>query len=470
MASSLFNISTYSRFNLSESESDITVFVKEYGYRIKRQLEREQEDEGIPFPSFAERRLKAQDQSWINENYDIFFKDTPNDYLTKISYLSECGFITSMIYSPDGIFLIAGFSTGLIQMRHGSTGVVLSTLRHIQFPPKPVYALQYSRLEERVCYAACADGAVYKIDIPNIVVSVDDPPEYCIRADPALESMTTQFFGNPGILTFAVPFITQRTPALSLGTTADQAKLVVGYADTSIKVYDMETQEAETTYKVQKLRLQLIPKKLQRLHFGQRDSLIVGSWQPTEALSVWNLVAKKRECIVRVQNRRPNVDGEYIHACQFWRSKEFNRKGKYGIIGGSGTNCVEVINLHNRYIACSYPAPGTITAITSFNERIAFSGTAPVLTIVTFHDPKHEKYGPDPEPEFDYTKEPRWFPDDVTDSSDVTQHIDMDEVHAASAISRPGISSISRPGISSISRPGMSSTTPAVRSATSREQ
>ncbi|XP_050666616.1 uncharacterized protein LOC126966528 [Leptidea sinapis] len=325
--------------------------------------------------------------------------------------------------------------------------------------------------------------------------------------------MTTQFFGNPGILTFAVPFITQRTPALSLGTTADQAKLVVGYADTSIKVYDMETQEAETTYKVQKLRLQLIPKKLQRLHFGQvcavrchddrptvfasaawdktvrvwdircsvgcvmtfegvdvcsdsidlnRDSLIVGSWQPTEALSVWNLVAKKRECIVRVQNRRPNVDGEYIHACRFWRSKEFNRKGKYGIIGGSGTNCVEVINLHNRYIACSYPAPGTITAITSFNERIAFSGTAPVLTIVTFHDPKHEKYCPDPEPEFDYTKEPRWFPDDVTDSTDVTQHIDMDEVHAASAISRPGISSISRPG--------MSSTTPAVRSATSREQ
>lgn len=74
---------------------------------------------------------------------------------------------------------------------------------------------------------------------------------------------------------------------------------------------------------------------------------------------------------------------------------QFNRKGKYGIIGGSGTNCVEVINLHNRYIACSYPAAGTIQAITSHEGRIAFGGTAPVLNIVSFHDPKHEKYHED---------------------------------------------------------------------------
>lgn len=53
-------------------------------------------------------------------------------------------------------------------MRHGSTGVVLFTLRNIQFPPKPVYALRYSRVEERVCYAACTDGAVYRIEIPNV--------------------------------------------------------------------------------------------------------------------------------------------------------------------------------------------------------------------------------------------------------------------------------------------------------------
>lgn len=91
---------------------------------------------------------------------------------------------------------------------------------------------------------------------------------------------------------------------------------------------------------------------------------------------------------------------------------QYNRKGKYGIIGGSGTNCVEVINLHNRYISCSYPAPGTVLAITSHNERIAFGGTAPVLTIVRFHDPKHEKYKVESETEYDYTvRDPAWFDD-----------------------------------------------------------
>lgn len=53
-------------------------------------------------------------------------------------------------------------------MRHGSTGVVLYTLRNIQFPPKPVYALVYSKIEERICYAACMDGAVYRIEIPPV--------------------------------------------------------------------------------------------------------------------------------------------------------------------------------------------------------------------------------------------------------------------------------------------------------------
>lgn len=55
------------------------------------------------------------------------------------------------------------------QMRHGTTGVVLCTLRNIQFPPRPIYAIEYSRLEERVCYAACSDGAIYRIEIPNVV-------------------------------------------------------------------------------------------------------------------------------------------------------------------------------------------------------------------------------------------------------------------------------------------------------------
>ncbi|XP_032513804.2 uncharacterized protein LOC116767544 isoform X1 [Danaus plexippus] len=473
MASNLFNISTYSRFNLSESESDIQVFVKEYGYRIKKQLIREDEKGLSGFVSFAERSLSLTELTWLRDNEERFFKDTPNENLLRLDYLSETGFITSMIYSPDGEFLIVGHSSGLIQMRHGTTGVVLCTLRNIQFPPRPIYAIEYSRLEERVCYAACSDGAIYRIEIPNIATSVDDPPGYCIRADPALECLNTQFYGSPGISSASTPLITQRSPALSLGISADQAKVIVGYADASIKVYDMETLEADLTYKVHKLRLQFIPKKLQRMHFGQvcalrchdqkpfifasgawdntlriwdircqvgcimtfegvnicgdsidlnRDYCISGSWQPTEALSVWDLTAKKRLSTIRVQNRRPDVDGEYIYGCRYWRSSKYNRKGKYGIIGGSGTNCVEVINLHNRYIACSYPCPGTVLAITSHEERIAFGGTAPLLNIVSFHDPKHEKYKIKEEQQFEFTvKDVTWFDEDQS-SEEVVEH------------------------------------------------
>ncbi|XP_047510431.1 uncharacterized protein LOC125053229 isoform X1 [Pieris napi] len=486
MASSLFNISRYSRFNLSESESDIEVFVKEYGYRIKRQLANELEGCRSQFPSFVERKVKSEELPWVEENFDRFFKDSPNEWLRNINYLSEFGFITSMIYTQDGDFLLVGHSTGLVQMRHGSTGVVLCTLRNIQFPPKPIYALEYSRFEERVCYAACTDGAVYRIDIPNLVASTEDPPQYCIRADPALEYLNTQYYGAPGISSAAAPFITHRSAALSLGLSADEAKFIVGYADSSIKVYDIETQEVETTYKVHKLRLQFIPKKLQRMHAGQvcalrchderprvfasaawdntlrvwdtrcpvgcvatfegvdvcsdsidinRDHCVVGSWLPTEALTVWDIVARKRLNIIRVQNRRPNVDGEFIYACRYWRSSEYNRKGKYAIIGGSGTNCVEVINLHNRYITCSYPTSGTVLAITSHKERIAFGGTAPVLSIVSFHDPKHEKYG-EVEPEYEFTKGERYFSDS---SSEILPNQDVTKLAKASSISAPAM-------------------------------
>ncbi|XP_072944036.1 uncharacterized protein [Epargyreus clarus] len=492
MASSLFNISTYSRFNLSESESDIQVFVKEYGYRIKKQLE--DETEKTPFISFAEKTFTSDNgYSWLHENQSRFLNNTPNESLLNLSYLSECGFICSMIYTPGGNYLIVGHSSGMIQMRHGSTGTVLCTLRNIQFPPKPVYALEYSRFEERICYAACTDGAVYRIEIPNLNTSVDDPPEFCIRADPAVESMTTQFYGTPGISSNATPFITQRSAALSLSVTADETKIVVGYADSSIKVYDLETQEADLTYKVHKLRLQFIPKKLQRMHFGQvcalrchdqrsfvfasgawdqtlriwdirckvgcvmtfegvdicsdsidlnRDHCIAGSWQPTEALTVWDLVARKRLNVVRVQNRRPNVDGEYIHACRYWRSTMYNRKGKYAIIGGSGTNCVEVVNLHNRYIACSYPAAGSVLAVASHQERIAFGGTAPVLNIVSFHDPKHEDYDEEVEVESGYTKaEVTWYDEDDLPLSEPDPE---KREKATSSISHPLVSSISQ--------------------------
>ncbi|CAH0406605.1 unnamed protein product [Chilo suppressalis] len=452
MSSSIYNIPNFSAFSihrhsrnlLSESESDINIFVKEYKDRVEKQLIQGEEHEKS-LVSFADTIIPEpeHDEEWLRDNYNRFFHYTPNLDLSKVHFLTEMGFICSMTFAPDGAFLIVGHSSGLIQMRHGITGTVLCTLRNIQFPPKPVYALEYSRLEDRVCYAACMDGAVYRIEIPNISISNEDDVMFCIRADPGLESLNMQFYGSPGISSYSTPFVTQRSPALSLGITADQSRLVVGYGDASIKIYDMETQEAETTYKVHKLRLQFIPKKLQRMHTGQvcavrchdqkptmfasaawdntlriwdtrckvgcvmtfegvdicsdsidlnRDHCIAGSWQPTEALCVWDLVARKKQNIIRVQNRRPDVDGEYIYACRYWKSTQYNRKGKYCIVGGSGTKCVEVINLHNRYIACSYPAAGTVLAVTSHEERIAFGGTTPVFNIVTFHDPKHEKY------------------------------------------------------------------------------
>ncbi|CAK1582122.1 unnamed protein product [Parnassius mnemosyne] len=423
---------------------NIDFFIKEYRHRILNDVASDEKSSGCYTNiCFSTKLPQIYNEKWVQENKNMYLANTPNEYLVEQYYLSQAGFICCMIYTPDGEFIIVGHSSGMIQMRHGSTGTVLCTLRNIQYPPKPIYALEYSLQEERVCYAACMDGAVYRIEIPNINVSIEDPPEFCIRADPALESMNTQFYGAPGISSSSTPFITQRYSALSLGITADQAKMVVGYGDSSIKVYDMETQELDLTYKVQKLRLQFIPKKLQRMHTGQvcalrchdqkiymfasgawdrtlriwdirckigcvmtfegvdicsdsidlnRDHCLAGSWQPTEALTVWDLVAKKKLNTIRVQNRRPDVDGEYIYACRYWRSKEFNRKGKYALIGGSGTSCLEVINLHNRYISCSYPVTGTILAIASHQERIAFGGTAPVLNIVSFHDPKHEQY------------------------------------------------------------------------------
>lgn len=54
------------------------------------------------------------------------------------------------------------------QMRHGHTGVVLCTLRNIQFPPKPIYSLCFSRLDDKICYASSMDGNVYRIEIPNV--------------------------------------------------------------------------------------------------------------------------------------------------------------------------------------------------------------------------------------------------------------------------------------------------------------
>ncbi|XP_041976972.1 uncharacterized protein LOC121731556 isoform X2 [Aricia agestis] len=443
--------------------AEINTLISEYAKSIRSRYKNENSPD-IWYPMFSEGLSKHRKFAWAKECNEKFSKGTPNRVLYDRWYFSECGAVTALAYCRDGSLVVVGHATGLIQLRHGGTGVVLSTLRNIQFPPKPVYALQFSPHEPRVCYAACTDSVVYRIEVPNIEASVDDPPEHCIRSDPAVETLSRQFYGSPATATAASPFVNHRSAALSLGVLAEGTKLVVGYADASLKIFDVETQEVETTYKVHKLRVQYIPRKLQRMHVGQvcavsahperehtfasaawdntlriwdarvkigcmmtfegvnvcgdsidlhRDYCLVGSWQPTEALTVWDLAAKKRLNIIRVQNRRPDVDGEYIYACRYWRSYEFNRKGKYGIIGGSGTNCVEVINLHNRYIAASYPTPRSVLAIASHGDRIAFGGTAPVFSIVTFHDPKHEPHHVDLDDPWTWVRDKMYEVDDI---------------------------------------------------------
>ncbi|XP_045784963.1 uncharacterized protein LOC123880700 isoform X4 [Maniola jurtina] len=418
--------------------------LNEYANNILQHYKNE-EFPNIWYPLFNQGpKDERNHQGWVNENFAKFLKGTRNEILFNRWFCSELGAVTALTYSPSGSHIIVGHASGMIQMDS----------------------------------------------------SLDDPPEYCIKADPALECLNTQYYGSPGISSYATPFITQRSAALALGLMADQSKMAVGYSDTSIKVYDMETVETITMYKVQKVRLQLIPKKLQRMHSGQvcalrchdqntnlfasgawdktlriwdvrckvgcvmtfegvnicadsidlnRDHCIVGSWQPTEAFTVWDLVAKKKLHTVRVQNRRPDVDGEYIYACRYWRSKEFNRKGKYGIIGGSGTNCVEIINLHNRYIACSYPAPGTVLAITSHNDKIAFGGTAPVLNIVSFHDPKHEECKVESETEYDYTvKDPTWDDKSMTEALESTSQAKSTISNITRSLDRGAISTINQ--------------------------
>lgn len=100
---------------VSETESDITTFVKEFKRRIENQVELDNErDSFILFDEI--RNIPREEESWLHDNNYRFFRDTPNERLVADHYLSELGYICCMTYSPDGDYVITGYSTGLIQV------------------------------------------------------------------------------------------------------------------------------------------------------------------------------------------------------------------------------------------------------------------------------------------------------------------------------------------------------------------
>lgn len=95
--------------------------------------------------------------------------------------------------------------------------------------------------------------------------------------------------------------------------------------------------------------------------------------------------------------------------------------------------------------------------MTSHEERIAFSGTAPVLNIVTFHDPKHEKYSNkvDTKSEYEFNmRDFSWYDDDR--SSSVLER--PSQARAVSIISQPINSDVVQPVNSTINQPAASTT------------
>lgn len=100
---------------ISQTDSDITIFVKQFKKRIQNQVDLD--NERHPFLLFDEiRNIQRDEEWWLNDNQNRFFKDTPNERLVAESYLSELGYICSMKYSLDGNYIITGHSTGLIQV------------------------------------------------------------------------------------------------------------------------------------------------------------------------------------------------------------------------------------------------------------------------------------------------------------------------------------------------------------------
>lgn len=124
MTTSLFNISTYSRYTLDDDKSDISVLVREYKERIKLQLARNEENLKNNFISFAEKKLSVAEVTWLQDNEERFFVGTPNERILQLDYLSALGYIFCMLYSPDGEHIIVGFSSGLIQVGKNSGSLI----------------------------------------------------------------------------------------------------------------------------------------------------------------------------------------------------------------------------------------------------------------------------------------------------------------------------------------------------------
>jgi hypothetical protein len=71
----------------------------------------------IWYPMFYNgTRRKKNKCDWVRENHETFLKSASNKIMYNRWFFSECGFITSLIYSPNGSRIIVGHSSGLIQV------------------------------------------------------------------------------------------------------------------------------------------------------------------------------------------------------------------------------------------------------------------------------------------------------------------------------------------------------------------
>lgn len=60
------------------------------------------------------KEIRFVGTTWINENHKRFFAKTLNGCLLRRKYFQDIGFITCMIYTPDGENVIVGHITGAI--------------------------------------------------------------------------------------------------------------------------------------------------------------------------------------------------------------------------------------------------------------------------------------------------------------------------------------------------------------------